>query len=54
MFDITAVITVFWLYLAGVVILVPNFVAAVHKAVAGTRAEALALVGYSHRELALV
>ncbi|PTQ74115.1 LysE family translocator [Pseudomonas sp. GV071] len=44
MFDSTAVLTVFWVYLAGVVIPGPNFVAVVHKAVAATRAEALALV----------
>jgi threonine/homoserine/homoserine lactone efflux protein len=44
MFDSTAVLTVFWVYLAGVVIPGPNFVAVVHKAVAGTRSEALALV----------
>ncbi len=44
MFDTAAVITVFWVYLAGVVIPGPNFVAVVHKAVAATRAEALALV----------
>jgi threonine/homoserine/homoserine lactone efflux protein len=44
MLDSTAVLTVFWVYLAGVVIPGPNFVAVVHKAVAGTRSEALALV----------
>lgn len=44
MFDGTAVLTVFWVYLAGVVIPGPNFVAVVHKAVSATRAEALALV----------
>ena len=44
MLDCTAVFTVFWVYLAGVVIPGPNFVAVVHKAVAGTRSEALALV----------
>lgn len=44
MFDSTAVLTVFWVYLAGVVIPGPNFVAVVHKAVAATRSEALALV----------
>jgi threonine/homoserine/homoserine lactone efflux protein len=44
MLDSTAVVTVFWVYLAGVVIPGPNFVAVVHKAVAGTRSEALALV----------
>jgi threonine/homoserine/homoserine lactone efflux protein len=44
MLDITAVLTVFWVYLAGVVIPGPNFVAVVHKAVAATRSEALALV----------
>lgn len=44
MFDSTAALTVFWVYLAGVVIPGPNFVAVVHKAVAATRSEALALV----------
>lgn len=44
MFDSAAVLTVFWVYLAGVVIPGPNFVAVVHKAVAATRVEALALV----------
>lgn len=44
MFDSAAALTVFWVYLAGVVIPGPNFVAVVHKAVAATRAEALALV----------
>ncbi|MCJ8207279.1 LysE family translocator [Pseudomonas sp. RGM2987] len=44
MFDSAAVLTVFWVYLAGVVIPGPNFVAVVHKAVAATRSEALALV----------
>lgn len=44
MFDGTAVLTVFWVYLAGVVIPGPNFVAVVYKAVSATRAEALALV----------
>ena len=44
MFDSSAVLTVFWVYLAGVVVPGPNFVAVVHKAVAATRAEALALV----------
>lgn len=44
MLDSTAVLTVFWVYLAGVVIPGPNFVAVAHKAVAATRAEALALV----------
>lgn len=44
MFDSTAVLTVFWVYLAGVVIPGPNFVAVVHKAVAASRTEALALV----------
>lgn len=44
MLDSTAVVTVFWVYLAGVVIPGPNFVAVVHKAVAATRSEALALV----------
>ncbi len=39
-----AVLTVFLVYLAGVVIPGPNFVAVVHKAVAATRSEALALV----------
>lgn len=44
MFDSAAMLTVFWVYLAGVVIPGPNFVAVVHKAVAATRTEALALV----------
>lgn len=44
MLDSTAVLTAFWVYLAGVVIPGPNFVAVVHKAVAATRSEALALV----------
>jgi threonine/homoserine/homoserine lactone efflux protein len=44
MLDRTAVLTVFRVYLAGVVIPGPDFVAVVHKAVAGTRSEALALV----------
>jgi threonine/homoserine/homoserine lactone efflux protein len=44
MIDGSAVLTVFWVYLAGVVIPGPNFVAVVHKAVAATRSEALALV----------
>jgi threonine efflux protein len=44
MIDGTAVLTVFLVYLAGVVIPGPNFVAVVHKAVAATRSEALALV----------
>jgi len=44
MIDGPAVLTVFLVYVAGVVIPGPNFVAVVHKAVAATRAEALALV----------
>jgi threonine efflux protein len=44
MIDGSAVLTVFLVYLAGVVIPGPNFVAVVHKAVAATRSEALALV----------
>lgn len=44
MLDSTAVLTVFWVYLAGVVIPGPNVVAVVHKSVAATRSEALALV----------
>jgi threonine efflux protein len=44
MIDAHAVLTVFLVYLAGVVIPGPNFVAVVHKAVAATRSEALALV----------
>lgn len=37
-------LAIFWVYLAGVVTPGPNFIAVVHKAVATTRAEALALV----------
>lgn len=44
MIDGSAVLTVFLVYLAGVVIPGPNFVAVVHKAVAASRSEALALV----------
>jgi threonine efflux protein len=44
MLDSRAVLSVFWVYLAGMVIPGPNFVAVVHKAVAATRSEALALV----------
>ncbi|MBA1296892.1 LysE family translocator [Pseudomonas lurida] len=44
MIDGSAVLTVFLVYLAGVVTPGPNFVAVVHKAVATTRSEALALV----------
>lgn len=44
MIDGAAVLTVFLVYLAGVIIPGPNFVAVVHKAVAATRSEALALV----------
>ncbi|SEB85024.1 Threonine/homoserine/homoserine lactone efflux protein [Pseudomonas mohnii] len=44
MIDGPAVLTVFLVYLAGVVIPGPNFVAVVHKAVAATRSEALTLV----------
>ncbi|HEY0208309.1 LysE family translocator [Acerihabitans sp.] len=44
MIDTHAVLTVLLIYLAGVVIPGPNFVAVVHKAVASTRPDALALV----------
>jgi threonine efflux protein len=44
MIDAHAILTVFLVYLAGVVIPGPNFVAVVHKAVAANRSEALALV----------
>lgn len=44
MIDLHAVLTVLLVYIAGVVIPGPNFVAVVHKAVAATRVEALALV----------
>lgn len=44
MIDGSAVLTVFLVYLGCVVIPGPNFVAVVHKAVAATRSEALALV----------
>lgn len=44
MIDSSAVLTVFLVYLAGVVIPGPNFVAVVHKAVSATRSQALALV----------
>jgi len=44
MIDTHAVFTVLLIYLAGVVIPGPNFVAVVHKAVASTRSAALALV----------
>ncbi|QIA03992.1 LysE family translocator [Pseudomonas fluorescens] len=44
MIDGPAVLTVFLVYLAGVVIPGPNFVAVVHRAVAASRSEALALV----------
>ena len=44
MIDGPAVLTVFLVYLAGVVVPGPNFVAVVHKAVAATRSQALALV----------
>lgn len=44
MIDSSAVATVFSVYSAGVVIPGPNFVAVVHKAVAGRRFDALALV----------
>jgi threonine efflux protein len=44
MLDSTAVLTVFRVYLAGVVIPGPDFVTVAHKAVAGTGSEALALV----------
>lgn len=44
MIDLHAVLTVFLVYIAGVIIPGPNFVAVVHKAVAATRCQALALV----------
>lgn len=44
MIDGTAVFTVFLVYLAGVIIPGPNFVAVAHKAVAASRTDALALV----------
>lgn len=44
MIDSSAVATVFSVYAAGVVIPGPNFVAVVHKAVSGRRADTLALV----------
>lgn len=44
MIDAHAVLTVFMVYVAGVVIPGPNFVAVVHKAVASSRSAALALV----------
>jgi threonine efflux protein len=44
MIDSSAVTTVFSVYVAGVVIPGPNFVAVVHKAVSGRRADTLALV----------
>jgi threonine/homoserine/homoserine lactone efflux protein len=44
MIDSAAVATVFSVYAAGVVIPGPNFVAVVHKAVSGRRADTLALV----------
>jgi threonine efflux protein len=44
MIDSSAVATVFSVYAAGVVIPGPNFVAVVHKAVAGRRSDAFALV----------
>lgn len=44
MIDLHAVLTVFLVYIAGVIIPGPNFVAVVHKAVAATRGQALALV----------
>lgn len=44
MIDGPAVLTVFLVYVPGVVIPGPNFVAVVHKAVASTRSEAMALV----------
>lgn len=45
MIDGPAILTVLVVYIAGVIIPGPNFVAVVHKAVATTRLEALALVG---------
>lgn len=44
MIDSQALLTVFLVYVAGVVIPGPNFVAVVHKAVSATRQQALALV----------
>lgn len=44
MIDSQAVLTVFMVYVAGVLIPGPNFVAVVHKAVSATRQQALALV----------
>ncbi|WP_144109112.1 LysE family translocator [Paraburkholderia sp. BCC1886] len=44
MIDPSAVATVFYVYAAGVVIPGPNFVAVVHQAVSGRRADTLALV----------
>jgi len=44
MVDWSAIVTVFTVYAAAVVIPGPNFVAITHKAVTGTRADALALV----------
>ncbi|MCS3472708.1 threonine/homoserine/homoserine lactone efflux protein [Pseudomonas sp. JUb42] len=44
MIDSQAVLTVFMVYIAGVLIPGPNFVAVVHKAVSDTRQQALALV----------
>ncbi|WP_322044345.1 LysE family translocator [Paraburkholderia sp. J67] len=44
MIDFSAVAAVFSVYIAGVVIPGPNFVAVVHKAVSAKRADALALV----------
>jgi threonine/homoserine/homoserine lactone efflux protein len=42
--DSSAVLAVFSVYVAGVVIPGPNFVAVAHKAVSSTRTEALAVV----------
>ena len=45
MIDGSAVLGVFSVYVAGVVIPGPNFVAVAHKAASATRVEALAMVG---------
>lgn len=44
MIDSSAVVAVFSVYVAGVMIPGPNFVAVAHKAASGTRSDALALV----------
>jgi threonine efflux protein len=44
MIDVSAVMAVFSVYVTGVVIPGPNFVAVAHRAASGTRSEALALV----------